>query len=463
MALNVNDLLQIKGVKIINEESIRKAGFESVSIDSRKCKAKDLFFAIKGEKFDGHDFTGEVLKKAKCAVVEKKWFQKLSGKEKRSFKNRSLVIVDNTVKVLGELANIYRRKFVIPVIAVGGSNGKTTTKDIIAYVLSKKYNVLKTEGNLNNELGLPLTLFKLKSDHEIAVIEIGTNHFDEINRLCRITEPQFGLITNIGKEHLEFLENIRGVVKAEGELVSYLQSRFGTVFLNTDDKYLKPVALKKNIKVFTYGSSGKVDVKGRINGFKGFYPEIEISYLNKKIKTQLNTIGNQSYFSALSASAVGFYFEVPVNLIKTALRKYEHDSGKRNNLKNINGVWIIDDTYNSNPGSVGPALENMKAFRIKGRKFIVLGDMLELGKSSKKEHREIGKLVRKLKFENLYTYGKDSFETFLAAKGIKNNFHFSDKRSLTEFLKLNLKKGDAALIKGSRSMKMEEVLEGLSQ
>ncbi len=463
MDLSIKDLLQIGGAKIVNENNIRNHRFSNVSIDSRKCASRDLFFAIRGERFNGHDFVCDVLKKARCAVVEKKWFDNLSSSQKRSFNNKSLVTVGNTVKALGELANIFRRKFVIPVIAIGGSNGKTTTKDIVAYVLSKKFNVLKTEGNLNNELGLPLTLFRLKSDHEIAVIEVGTNHFGEIDRLCRIAEPQFGLLTNIGKEHLEFLRDLRGVAKAEGELVNYLQSKYGTMFLNADDMHLRKMAKKKNIKVFSFGSAGKVDVKGKVKRYKSFYPEIEVKYLKKKISTQLNTIGYQSYLAALGAAAVGLYFEVQSGDVKKALNEYRLNSNKRNQLRNISGAWIIDDTYNSNPGSVKPALENLRAFRINGSKFVVLADMLELGKSSIKEHREIGKLVRKLKFENLYTYGKDSYQTFLAAKGVKNNYHFQDKSTLSEFLKLNLKKGDAALVKGSRSMKMEEVIENLSK
>jgi UDP-N-acetylmuramoyl-tripeptide--D-alanyl-D-alanine ligase len=323
--------------------------------------------------------------------------------------------------------------------------------------------VLKTEGNMNNELGLPLTLLRFNRNHEAAVIEVGTNHFGEVDRLCRIAEPQFGLLTNIGKEHLEFLRDLKGVAKAEGELVNYLQSKFGTMFLNTDDKYLKPMARKKNVKFFSYGSGGKADVKGKLNGYKGFYPEIEVKYKNIKITSQLNTIGYQSYLAALSAAAVGLYFGLRVSQIKEALSEYRLDSTKRNQLKNINGAWVIDDTYNSNPGSVKPALENLRAFRIKGRKFVVLADMLELGRSSTKEHREIGSLVKKLKFENLCTYGKESYQTFLAAKGVKNNYHFQDKKTLSEFLKLNLKKGDTALVKGSRSMKMEEVIESLSK
>ncbi len=459
MNLSLEDLKSLSKVRIINSSLLEKTKFSGVSIDSRRCTSSELFFAIKGERFDGHDFVENVLSRSKCAVVSQKWFSGLKQTQKRSFKNKSLAVVPDTLKALGELANCHRRKFAIPVLAIAGSNGKTTTKDAVANVLSKKYNILKTEGNLNNELGVPLTLFRLNKNHELAVIELGTNHFGEIKRLCRIAEPQFGLLTNIGKEHLEFLKDIKGAAKAEGELVDYLGTRYGVFFLNADDKYIKGMAKGKELKIFSYGSSKNVSVSGRLTGFRGFYPRIEISYGKKTIRTTLNNIGYQSYYSALSAAAAGFYFSVPVRLISGSLAGDPVGSGKRNQLLNINGVYVIDDTYNSNPDSVIAALENLKAYKTGGRKYIVLGDMLELGRSSIKEHKDSGRLVKKMKFENLYTYGDNSYETFSGAKGVKNNYHFLDKTTLADMLKLSVKRGDIVLVKGSRGMKMEEVIE----
>lgn len=464
MNLKGTDLLSLKNIKITNADFADKLKFTGVSIDSRKCGKNDLFFAIKGERFDGHDYVFDVLNNGtKCAVVSKKWYSSLNSEKRRSFKNKCLIQVNDTVLALGELANIYRRKFLIPIIAVAGSNGKTSTKDFIAHVLSKKYNVLKTEGNLNNNIGVPLTIFRLNEKHQFAVIELGTNHRGEIETLCRIAKPQFGVITNIGKEHLEFLRNLNGVAKAEGELAEYLKQTYGTFFLNQDDKYIKKMADESRMNVFTYGTKGRTDVNGKVKKFNGFYPEIEIKYHKKIINTKLNTIGYQSFSSALCAAAIGFYFKVPVQDIKKAVSQYRIESSKRNQLKNLNGVWIIDDTYNSNPDSVKSALENLKAYKVKGEKYIVLGDMLELGKSSGKEHREIGKLVKKMGFKNLYTYGEDSYQTFLGAKGIKNNYHFPDKETLGELLTIILRRGDVVLVKGSRSMKMENIIEQLSR
>ncbi|HWA04954.1 MAG TPA: UDP-N-acetylmuramoyl-tripeptide--D-alanyl-D-alanine ligase [Ignavibacteria bacterium] len=460
MNLKLDDISKIRGVKIYNAEVFENRKFTGVSIDSRKCSASDLFFAIKGERFDGHDFVNIV--KAKCSVVTEKWFQKNKPASKRSFKNKCFITVKDTEKSLGELAQIYRSKFVIPVIAVSGSNGKTSTKDFIAEVLEAKYRVLKTEGNLNNQLGVPLTLFRLRADHEVAVIEIGTNHFGEVEKLCQIAEPQFGIITNIGKEHLEFLINIKGAARAEGELVEYLKKVYGTFFLNADDTYLEKYRKYKNIKTFSFGFKGRAEVKAKVKGFNKFYPELEINFNSKKIKAQLKNIGYQSCNAALCAAAVGFYFEVPVQDIKKRISGYKIESNRRNQLKSINGVWVIDDTYNSNPDSVKAALENLKAYIITGKKYIVLADMLELGKASKREHSAVGKMIRQMKFENLLTYGRDSFNTHKAARGVKNNFYFEDKQSMSSFLNLQLKKGDVVLVKGSRSMKMENIINNIS-
>jgi UDP-N-acetylmuramoyl-tripeptide--D-alanyl-D-alanine ligase len=400
----------------------------------------------------------DVLKKGiKGAVVDKKWFKKLSKNELKFFKKYLLVIVEDTVKSFGELASIHRSKFIVPVLVVGGSNGKTTAKEFLAGVLLKKFNVLKTKGNFNNEYGVPLTLFKLNEKHEFCVIETGANHSGEIANLCSISKPQFGLITNIGKEHLEFFKDLRGVAKAECEMTDYLYQNYGMFFLNKDDRYLTEKAAKTGIKCFSFGKSGKVDVKGRIKSFNGFNPVAEFKCGKEKFTAKLKMIGSQSFEAALCAAAVGFYFGVKTSQIKKALEETELHKSKRNDLKNKNGVWVVDDSYNSNPDSVKLALENMKQYKVKGAKHIVLADMLELGKSGSKEHTAVGKLIKNLGFEYLYTYGNESYNTFKGAKGLKNNFYFSDKPTLVEFLRLNIKKGDIVLVKGSRSMKMEEV------
>ena len=462
MKIGIEDLKKLRNSRIYGNTSSDKVFFNGVSIDSRRCKKSDLFFAIKGQNYDGHDFVKDVLKNGtKGAVVNRKWYQKLNTKKKKFFNKYLIIAVPGTVQALGELSSIHRSKFLVPVIAVGGSNGKTTAKEFIAHVLSKKFNVLKTEANYNNEFGVPLTLFRLNRRHEICVIEVGANHFGEIAYLCGIVKPQFGLITNIGREHLEFFKNLKGAAKAECEMLDYLFMNYGAFFLNKDDKYLVSKVNNPGIKYFSFGKSGKADVKGKVKRFDGFNPVIEIKYGKEKFACKLKSIGTQSFEAALCASAVGFYFGVKTAQIKKALEEVKLNKNKRNNLKRKNGVWIIDDTYNSNPDSLKMALENAKRFKVKGRKHLVLSDMLELGKSSSKEHRESGKLIKKLGFENLYTYGEEAYNIFKGAEGVKNNYFFSDKNTLIEFLKLNTEKEDLIMIKGSRSMKMEEVTESI--
>lgn len=462
MQIDIEDLKKLSKSRFYGDMNFERLTFNGVSIDSRTCKKGNLFFAIKGEKFDGHKFLNDVFRRGvKGAVVNRIWYNKLNKSSKKQFEKYPVIAVKDTVKSLGELGSIYRSRFLLPVIAVGGSNGKTTAKEFIAGVLSKKLNVLKTEGNFNNEFGVPLTLFRLDKSHDVCVIETGANHFGEIDNLCRIAKPQFGIITNIGREHLEFFGDLNGVAKAECEMVDYLYSGYGTFFLNKADKVLREKVQKSGIKHFSFSSRGKADVTGKVKSFKGFNPEIEIKYGKEKFTAVLNSIGTQSFEAAICASAIGFYFGMSAGQMKNAFEKLNLQRNKRNDLKIKHGLYIIDDTYNSNPDSVKIALENLKRFKVKGKKHIVLADMLEIGKSSIKEHTESGKLVKKLGFENLYTYGNYAYSIFKGAKGTNNNFYFTDKQTLIEFLKLNVKAGDLILVKGSRAMKMEEVAEAL--
>ncbi len=462
MQIDIEDFKKLSNSSIHGNTDSDKIKFSGVSIDSRSCQKGDLFFAIKGEKYDGHAFVKDVFSKSvKGVVVNRSWYRKLGGSQKNLFKKYTFIVVEDTVKSFGELASIYRNRFLIPIIAVGGSNGKTTAKEFIAGVLSKKFNVLKTEGNFNNEFGVPLTLFKLNKTHDICVIETGTNHFGEIRNLCRIAKPQFGVITNIGKEHLEFFGNLKGVAKAESEMIDYLYSNYGTFFLNKSDRELSEKVSKTGIKHFSFSSTVTADVTGKVKSFKGFKPEIEVKYGKEKFTAKLKTIGTQSLEAAICASAIGFYFGMTAEQIKQSLQNLSLQKNKRNELKIKNGLYIIDDTYNSNPDSLKMAVENLMWFKIKGKKHIVLADMLELGKSRGREHKESGKYIKKLGFENLYTFGNDAYNIFTGAKGIKNNYYFTDKHTLIEFLKLNVKRGDLILVKGSRAMKMEEVVEAL--
>ncbi|MDQ3193795.1 MAG: Mur ligase family protein, partial [Bacteroidota bacterium] len=237
MMLRCDDLISVNHIEKVNFQKLKRQGFKAVSIDSRSISKDEIFFGIKGERTDGHKYINEIFKKGiDLAVVNQDWFEQNRNK----YKNKILLVVKDTTLALGEFAKIHKNNFSIPVLCIGGSNGKTTTKDLTAAVLSQKYNLLKTEGNHNNHIGLPLTLLRLNDKHDFCVLETGSNHFNEIKYLCGIAEPDFGLITNIGKEHLEFFKNIKGVAKAEFELYDYLIKKTnGVLFLNLDDKFIK--------------------------------------------------------------------------------------------------------------------------------------------------------------------------------------------------------------------------------
>ncbi len=461
--LKTDDLLRIENTGQYNFSNLRTKSFRGVSIDSRNIKKDEIFFAIKGEITDGHKYIEEVFrKKVRIAVVNDKWYKN----NRSSYKDKIFLTVKDTTLALGSFAKIHRNNFNIPVLCIGGSNGKTTTKDLTAAVLSQKFNVLKTEGNFNNHIGLPLTLLRLNESHNFCVLEAGCNHYGELKYLCSIAEPGYGMITNIGKEHLEYFRDLKGVAKAEFELFDYLrEKKEGILFINYDDRFIKNYSKEiKHEKKFSYSYMFNTDVKGRSEGYnKNFEPEIEISFREKKFKTNISTFGRHSVYNGLAAAAAGIYFEVSFNNIKRALKNFKPSSSKRMEILKVNGITVINDTYNSNPESVKMGIETMMEFRTKGKKYAVLSDMLELGKASWKEHSEIGKFAVKSGLENLYTFGKESYNTFYNAKKVKNNFYFESKEDLTAMLKKNLRKDDVIYVKGSRGMKMEEVVKGITE
>ena len=459
--IKLDDFLSLKGSKIYNRVCFRRTNITGVGIDSRTIKKSEAFFAIKGESTDGHKYLEQVVKKGVNLVVicsrNRAQFEKTLSKT-------PYVTVPDTISALGELAHNHKLKFKTPFLAIGGSNGKTTTKDLVSAVLSSKFKVLKTEGNFNNHIGLPLTILRINSKHEFAVLEVGSNHFGEIEYLNKIAEPDYGLVTNIGKEHLEFFKNERGVAKAEFELYDYLRrEEDGVCFMNMDDKYIREYAKKLGKKKkFTYSYGYKTDVTGKFVKFsKDFEPVIRVKGMGKDFEVKIATFGKHSIYNGLAAAAVGLYFGVSTAGIKRTLGNFKPASSKRMEVLKHKGMIFINDAYNSNPNSVQMGLETLKEYNGKGNKYILLADMLELGKSSKKEHSDIGKLVKKMGFKHLYTYGKESFNTFKSAKGVQNNFYFELKGDMAEMLNAVLRKGDVVYIKGSRGMKMEDVLNSI--
>ena len=456
MSVAVADLRAAGVVRSANMEGLRVKSFPGVSTDSRTVRQGELFFALRGEKFDGSAFVaGAFARGAACAVVDE-------AADTSAFALRPHVVVKDTTKSFGLLARNYRRSFAIPVLAVAGSNGKTTTKEMITSVLGTAFSVLGTEGNLNNHIGVPQTLFRLRKKHEVAVVEVGTNHFGELRYLCGVLEPTHGVITNIGHEHLEFFGDLDGVAKAEGELFGGLGAS-GTAFVNLDDPRIGRLAAKTKKKV-TYGFTGKnasvrglraeVDAKG--------CARFSVKAKGKKeFRIELSTPGKHGMSNALAAAAIGLSLGVPAGKISKALGKFTA-VGKRMEVVRSGGVTILNDTYNANPDSVIAALETLDAMKCKGKKIVILADMLELGAASRDAHGLVGRKIRSLGLPNLLTYGPEA-EAINRAAGCDVNLHYDQKNVLSEYAAELVGRGDVVLVKGSRGMKMEDVVTFLKE
>lgn len=459
MKFAVRDLLALTHLEFTNRKLLKGKRITGVSTDSRAIKSGDLFIALKGESFDGHAFVEEAFVAGAAAAIVDESFRP------ETVAGKPLLIVPDTVKALGELANIHRRRFSIPILAIGGSNGKTTTKEMIVGVLKTRYRVLGTEKNLNNHIGVPQTLLKLQKKHDIAVVEIGTNHPGEIPYLCDILEPTHGLITTIGREHLEFFKSIDGVADEEGKLFEHLRSRKKTIaFVNADDEWvvMKSKMLKNRV---TYGlTARRVDVKGKITdkdetGCVAI--EVNDRHAGKRTSMKLAIPGEHNAINALAAAAVGVKFKVSLKRIRKALERFSA-TDKRMQVLNLEGVIVYNDTYNANPDSMIAALRTLAAANVPGKKIAVLADMRELGDAAIEEHKRIGMEATALELQYILTYGGMARHIHEASSA-PYALHYDQKNMLAEYLAELIAPGDAVLIKGSRGMKMEDIVAFLEE
>jgi UDP-N-acetylmuramoyl-tripeptide--D-alanyl-D-alanine ligase len=462
MKLTKPDILSLSHYEAIGFDGLKNFRIPGISIDSRTIMAGELFIAIRGDQFDGHNFISKAIEMGAAGIIVERRWAEANATMKVSIHIPRL-IVENTILALGHLALIYRRKYDIPFVAVGGSNGKTTTKEMLKSILSQKYSVLCTEGNFNNPIGVPQTLFRLEKKHEIAVIEIGTNHPGEIEYLCTVLEPTHGLITNIGHEHLEFFGSIEGVAHAEGELFDWLAKHNGTSFVNMDDKNLAP-RTKKLKKTVRYGfSSRSASIKGTITSFSADAQ----ARLRVKPRTQkafditVGAPGEHNAYNALAATAVGLALKVPRAKIQKALGSFQSAS-KRMQIQRTAKITILNDTYNANPDSTLAALATLQTMASKGKKIAILSDMLELGHQAEELHQQIGKALAQYNIDILFTVGTLSRYIYDAAH-VEIKAHFENKTMLVEHLLHTLDDGDIVLIKGSRGMKMEDVVFALDE
>lgn len=411
-----------------------------VCTDTRKIDKDCLFICLKGANFNGNTFAEQALKDgAKFVIVDEKEFQT----------NENIFLVDDALLYLQQLANYHRLKFNIPIIGITGSNGKTSSKELINAVLSSHYNVLATIGNLNNHIGVPLTLLRLTQDHEIAIIEMGANKFKDIEELCNIAEPTHGIITNIGKAHLEGFLNFEGVLKTKKELYVSIASKKGTIIFNNDDDILKS-NLPDVIKTISYGTSSDSKINGELVNLSPFV-ELKWSttnYQSELISTQM--IGKYNFYNYLAAISFGICFNVPFEKINTAIANYTPENNRSQVKKTENNTLILD-CYNANPTSMKSALESFALIN-HSNKYFIIGDMLELGDESIKEHQAISDLVKNLElngssvgpiFNSLSQHSFEKrFETKSDAIDYFESLEFTDK---------------LILLKGSRGIGLESL------
>jgi UDP-N-acetylmuramoyl-tripeptide--D-alanyl-D-alanine ligase len=410
-----------------------------ITTDSRNCPPDSIFFALKGENFDGNNFAEKALEEG-CfrAVIDNPDLAK----------NEKLIVVDDVLQTLQQLARLHRETLDTQVIAITGTNGKTTTKELMAAVLSQQYNVLYTQGNLNNHIGAPLTLLKLKPEHEFAIIEMGASHAGEIRALCEIARPNYGLITNVGMAHLEGFGSFEGVVRAKGELYDFLRDNNGSIFINQENKYL--MEMSYGLDMCPYGSqmkditfvAGKVLKSGLFLEFEWFHD------FGESYTVRTNLVGDYNLWNALAAISAGLFFWVDAPLINAAISACKPADNRSQFCRTARNQLIID-TYNANPDSMNAALENFSMLQAP-HKAVILGDMLELGEKSLSLHREI---IPKLNSYDKVLLCGENFS------GIGAPFDcFKNTDDLVACLRRFPLDGYSILIKGSHGMHLEKII-----
>lgn len=409
-----------------------------VCTDSRACVSGSIFFALKGENFNANGYALSALEKGCAYAVIDEAEYELDDR---------FVLVSDVLKALQGLATFHRRQLGTPIIGITGTNGKTTTKELIASVLKEKYKVLYTQGNLNNHIGVPLTLLQLDSSHEIAVVEMGANHPHEIRELCEIARPDYGIITNVGKGHLEGFGSFEGVMKTKAELYEYIAKNGKIVFINPDNDYLQEMAKGAGVenKTIPY-------IQGKMISSSPFL-EVEYQIQDENFQVKTNLIGSYNTENVLAAATIGSYFSVPDEDIKKGLENYVPQNN-RSQLVDTGRNKLIVDAYNANPSSMALAVANFGGIQADS-KLLILGDMLELGGLSIQEHQTIIDLLHVHKFENVLLVGTQF------AKANHDYPVFSDVSKLADYVREKDYSGYYILIKGSRANKLEKIIEEL--
>lgn len=415
-----------------------------ICTDSRKLFENCLFVCLRGENFNGNQFASNAIEQGASHVI-------LDDPEYFSSPIK-MTLVEDSLLALQTLARTHRMSFNIPVIGITGSNGKTSTKELMKAVLAEKYDVLATEGNLNNHIGVPLTLLNLKPTHQIAIIEMGANRFKDIEELCAIAEPDYGIITNIGKAHLEGFGDFNGVLKTKRELYEAIERNKGMIIVNSDDEVLMN-ALPKHAKTRSYGAENPADIEGELQKLTPF---IQMSWSSSSYESPTlttNMIGSYNFYNFLAAISFGVFFEVPNELINNAITSYTPNNKRSQVLQTAKNLLIVD-CYNANPSSMKEALSSFYHIKHPGTKICVLGEMKELGAESMAEHQRLIELLDKLNLKS-YLIGQ-SFASFKSSNILG---HFNSTSDAFEFFENNKRSNHLVLLKGSRSVGLEALIQ----
>jgi UDP-N-acetylmuramoyl-tripeptide--D-alanyl-D-alanine ligase len=462
MAWHQNEILLATRGELLRKGKSERFG--EVVTDSNKVQPGSVFVALKGERLDGHRFVGQAVRcGAHCVVVHRELHPSAYGAA-------TVVKVGDTLRALGDLAH-YRRKIYRPaVLAITGSNGKTTTKELLTAILeeaalkrkSLRGKILKTEGNFNNLVGLPLTLLRLRRTDKVAVVELGTNHPGEIKRLAEIAAPDMGIITSVAAAHLEGLNSLAGVAREKGALFSGIRPG-GMIAVNLDDPWVRRLGQKFKGKKITYGARGQVQVElWRSLGAKGMMLDLRVG--RRRLRVRLNFLGEHNMVNALGATAMAYGFGASLAAIRRGLQKAK-PFPMRMQLENWKKVGIINDAYNANPASMEAAIKALAAIKCRGEKTAILGDMFELGRQTRRQHLQLGKQVARAGIDRLYLLGaqakqvkQGALQSGMAAERIVIG---KDHADLAKRLRSHVRGGDWLLFKGSRGMKMERALNQL--
>jgi UDP-N-acetylmuramoyl-tripeptide--D-alanyl-D-alanine ligase len=443
----VGFFFKITAMKTIPELHQLFLQYKNIFTDSRKASMGGIFFALKGDRFDGNLFAEQaIIDGANFAVVDN---PKLAS-------NPNCIVVDDVLSTLQRLANYHRKTMPYPILAITGTNGKTTTKELIAEVLRRKFNVLATQGNLNNHIGVPLTLLSLTPEHEIAIVEMGANHQGEIAQLCNIAEPDYGIITNVGKAHLEGFGSFEGVVKTKGELYRHISQHGKGIFRNAENQHLAQIA-PTNVANYTYGLiPTDAQLKGEIAS-NDYYVTGKVLFEKGWLYLRSKLTGGYNMENILAAARIGLHFGVDPLKIQEAIESYT-PSNSRSQILKIGSNTILLDCYNANPSSMEVSIRNFMEIQRSG-KIIILGDMLELGEVSHLEHQKVVDQLASGSFEQVFLVGSNFMSTYTPE-------HFTKVNEVTELeLIFTIKNfsGKFLFIKGSRGIRLEKVLDCIKE